>query len=360
MERKHLLVLFGGRSSEHEVSCRSAVTIIKAIDRQRYELLLIGITKEGRWVKTDGVDRIEENRWQQGGTTALLSPDASRRGVWLMEKSGPVFWPVDVVFPALHGAGGEDGAIQGLLELAQIPYVGCGILASALSMDKAYTKQIVERLGIRQADYVLVRREELNGMAQAVRRVEERLAYPVFVKPASSGSSCGVTRAENRGELESGLREAARHSRRILVEETIVGREVECAVLGGVAPRASGVGEVLSAASFYDYDAKYNNPESRTVADPELPGDAAGQIRRAAVEIFKAVDGWGLARVDFFVEEESGQVVFNEINTMPGFTSISMYPFLWEARGVPVNELVERLLKNAMEREQEGVYGAGS
>lgn len=353
MGKKHLLVLFGGCSSEHEVSCRSAVTVIRAIDKDKYELLLVGITKDGRWVKTEKARQIEENCWQQGKTSALLSPEASRRGVWLMDGSGPRFWPVDLAFPVLHGAGGEDGAIQGLLSLAQIPYVGCGILASALAMDKLHTKRIVERLGIRQADFVAVYREELAaGLPGVIARVEEKFAYPVFIKPSSSGSSCGVTKAENREQLAAGLWEAARHGRKILVEETIVGREVECAVLGGLEAQASGVGEVLAAASFYDYDAKYNNPQSQTVADPELPGDAAEQIRRAAVEIFRAVDGWGLARVDFFVEEKSGGVVFNEINTMPGFTSISMYPFLWEARGMTVEELVERLLQNAGEREE--------
>lgn len=356
MGKKHLLVLFGGCSSEHEVSCRSAVTVIKAVDSTKYELLLVGITKEGRWLKVDGVREIEEDRWQQGKTAAILSPDACRRGVWLMEEGGAVLQPVELAFPVLHGAGGEDGAIQGLLELAQIPYVGCGILASAVSMDKAYTKQIVERLGIRQAEYVLAYREEILGiggrpavpdLSQVVLRVEKKLSYPVFVKPAASGSSCGVSRAENRKQLEDGLWEAARHSRRILIEETILGREVECAVLGGPMPQASGVGEILAAAEFYDYDAKYNSPASQTVVDPQLPGDAAEQIRRAAVEIFRAVDGRGLSRVDFFVEEGSGEVVFNEINTMPGFTSISMYPLLWAARGVPAEQLVERLLELA-------------
>lgn len=389
MGKKHLLVLFGGCSSEHEVSCRSVVTVIRAINRERYELLLVGITKDGHWIKTDEVRHIEENRWQQGKTSALLSPEAGRRGVWLMDKDGTEFWPVDLAFPVLHGAGGEDGAIQGLLSLARIPYVGCGILASALSMDKLYTKQIVQRLGIRQADFTVVYREELSGegaaqpetersiqgpadgaletgrsmqgrsmqgradgMSGAIARVEEKFAYPIFIKPSSSGSSCGVSKAENREQLKAGLLEAARHGRKILVEERIVGREVECAVLGGRDAQASGVGEVLAAAGFYDYDAKYNNPQSQTVADPQLPGDATEQIRRAAVEIFRAVDGWGLARVDFFVEEKSGAVVFNEINTMPGFTSISMYPFLWEARGLSVKELVERLLENAGEREE--------
>lgn len=354
MNKKRLLILFGGQSSEHEVSCRSVVTIARAVDTEKYEMLLVGITKEGHWVKTDRIGQIEKNCRQQGEVSAVLSPDASRAGVWLMEKAGPVFWPVDVAFPVLHGLCGEDGTIQGLFELAKIPYVGCGVLASAVSMDKVYTKLIVDRLGIRQADYVVVNREQLRddeGMAGAVAGVEEKLPYPVFIKPSRAGSSCGVSKAENREQPEAGLTEAAKHDRKILVEETIIGRELECAVLGGLDARASGVGEILSCAQFYDYDAKYNNPESQTVTDPELPGDAAEQIRRAAVSIFKAVDEWGLSRVDFFLKTDTNEVVFNEINTMPGFTSISMYPMLWEARGLSVTTLVERLIQNAFTRE---------
>ena len=354
MNRKHLLILFGGQSSEHEVSCRSAVTVIRAVDAEKYDMLLVGITKEGHWVKTDSVEQIEENCWQQGKVSAVLSPDASCRGVWLMEESGPVFWNVDVAFPVLHGLRGEDGTIQGIFELAKIPYVGCGVLASAVSMDKVYTKLIVKRLGIRQAAYVAVRRDHLQdeeGMSRAVAAVEEKLPYPVFIKPSRAGSSCGVSKAENRKQLVEGLLEAARHDRMILVEETIIGRELECAVLGGLDPRASGVGEILSAAQFYDYDAKYNSPESRTVVDPDLPDVVAEQIRRDAVAIFQAVDGWGLSRVDFFLETGTNEVVFNEINTMPGFTSISMYPMLWESRGLSVKQLVERLIQNAWARD---------
>lgn len=352
MDKIHLLILFGGQSSEHEVSCRSVITVLKALDRKRYEVLVIGITKGGRWVCVTEEERIAQNAWQQGETAAILSPEAARRGVWLMKGKETAFWPVDAAFPVLHGAGGEDGAIQGLLELAKIPYVGCGILASAVSMEKAYTKKIVEGLGIRQAAYVLAYREKLmtkEGMNETAEAVEKALSYPVFVKPSASGSSCGVSRAENRGQLKRGLLEAAGHSRRILVEAAVRGREVECAVLGNLDAKASGVGEILAAAPFYDYDAKYNNPDSQTVVDPELPKDAAGQIRRAAVKIFEAVDGRGLARVDFFVEEDSSQVIFNEINTMPGFTAISMYPLLWKAQGLTAEALVERLIQSAFE-----------
>ncbi len=262
--------------------------------------------------------------------------------------------PVDVVFPVLHGLYGEDGTVQGLLELARIPYVGSGVLASAVSMDKLYTKIIVDALGIRQARYVPLTRAELSDMDRAAGRVEEILPYPVFVKPANAGSSRGVSKAGNRAQLKAALAGAARYDRKILAEEAIAGRELECAVLGGGSrpAEASGVGEILAAAEFYDFDAKYHSAASRTVTDPELPGDAAETIRRDALKIFKAVDGYGLARVDFFLTPE-GEVVFNEINTMPGFTAISMYPILWEARGVGKAQLVEKLIAHAKER-----YGA--
>ena len=258
---------------------------------------------------------------------------------------------LDLVFPVLHGLHGEDGTIQGLLELAKIPYVGCGVLASAVGMDKLYTKIIVNNLGIRQADYEPVMSEQLADMDAVTARIEAHFAYPVFIKPSNAGSSKGVSKAENREELEAGLKEAAKHDRKILVEETIIGREIECAVFGGGKEevKASGVGEILAAADFYDFDAKYYNAESKTVTDPELPGKATEEVRKAAVAIFRAVDGYGLSRVDFFVKED-GEVVFNEINTMPGFTAISMYPMLWEARGVNKEELVDKLMSHALER----------
>ena len=353
MSKKHLLVLFGGQSSEHEVSCRSAVTIIGAVDTDKYEMMLVGITKEGHWVKVDSVDQIKDGSWRQSQVSAVLSPDASQGGVWLMETGMPVFWKVDVAFPVLHGLWGEDGTIQGVFELAKIPYVGCGVLASAVSMDKVYTKLIVDRLGIRQAAYEVVTRDQVNKeekMAEAVAQVEAKLPYPVFIKPSCAGSSCGVSKAENRDQLIAGLKLAAEHDRKILVEETIVGREVECAVLGGSDVRASGVGEILAAAQFYDYDAKYNNADSKTVVNAEMEEESREEIRRNAVAIFKAVDGWGLSRVDFFLQAD-GQIVFNEINTLPGFTSISMYPMLWEARGLALKPLVERLIQTAFVRE---------
>ena len=229
--------------------------------------------------------------------------------------------------------------------------MGCGVLASAVSMDKLYTKLIVDNLGIRQADYVPVRRSQLQDMDSVIAAIEKKLSYPVFVKPSNAGSSRGVNKAENKEELIFALNEAAKHDRKILVEETIIGHEVECAVFGGGLRevKASGVGEIMAAAEFYDFDAKYYNAESKTVVDPELPGNAAEDVRKAAVEIFQAVDGYGLSRVDFFVTD-AGEVVFNEINTLPGFTAISMYPMLWEARGISKPQLVDDLINHAKER----------
>jgi len=271
-----------------------------------------------------------------------------------MYTEGDCRWEekVDVVFPVLHGLYGEDGTVQGLFSLAKLPYVGCGVLSSAVSMDKLYTKIIVDDLGIRQAAYVPVMVWKMRqDMDRVIRQVEERFAYPVFIKPSNAGSSRGVSKAENREQLIAGLEEAARHDRKILVEETIIGHEVECAVLGGGEKpvQSSGVGEILAAADFYDFDAKYYNEESRTVINPELPGNAAEKVKKAAEKIFNAVDGYGLARVDFFVTD-SGEVIFNEINTMPGFTAISMYPMLWEAAGIPKKQLIDRLIELAFER----------
>ncbi|MDO5417123.1 MAG: D-alanine--D-alanine ligase family protein [Lachnospiraceae bacterium] len=349
-----IAVIFGGQSSEHEVSCMSAANIIKQIEKERYSLLLIGITKDGRWLKVDSVEDIASGAWLESKSEAVISPDAKKKCAIVTDEKGQVtFHPIDVAFPVLHGLYGEDGTIQGLFELARIPYVGCGVLASAVSMDKLYTKIVVDRIGIRQADYEAVMAEELADMDAVVSRVEKHFSYPVFIKPSNAGSSRGVSRADSREELECGLRTAAAEDRKILVEEMIVGHEVECAVFGGGKEPviASGVGEILAAAEFYDYDAKYHNTESRTVTDPELPGDASARIPEMAKAIFQAVDGYGLSRVDFFVKED-GTVVFNEINTMPGFTAISMYPMLWEARGINKKELVEKLIQHAGKRYQ--------
>lgn len=351
MAKKNLVALFGGQSSEHVVSCMSVQNVIDNIDPEKYQVILVGITEDGRWLKVESKEEIINDTWREGRVRAVISPDAEEKCLLVMDGEQVSKLPIDVVFPVLHGLYGEDGTVQGILELAKIPYVGCGVLASAVSMDKLSTKILVGNLGIRQASYVPVMKEELDDLDAVIGRVEQKLSYPVFIKPSNAGSSRGVSRADDRKELVDGLMEAAKHDRRILVEEMIVGHEVECAVYGGGKEevRASGVGEILAAAEFYDFDAKYYNAESRTVIDPELPGNAAEEIREAAVKIFKAVDGYGLSRVDFFVEKDGG-VVFNEINTMPGFTAISMYPMLWEARGISKKQLIDSLIDHAFKR----------
>lgn len=349
MSKQNLAVIFGGQSSEHEISCMSASNIIQCIDAQRYDIILVGITKEGHWVEAADLNAVSDGSWRQSKTSIVLSPDATRRGLYRMSEDEKVqFVHLDVIFPVLHGLYGEDGTVQGLFKLAGIPFVGCGLFASAAGMDKLYTKIIVDTLGIRQAKYVPVYKEELPKMDEVVARVESALEYPVFVKPSRAGSSKGVNKAANREQLKNALIEAADNDRKILVEETIIGREVECAVLGNLDVKASGVGEILSADEFYDFDAKYYNSESKTLVDPPMPENMCEQIREDAVKIFMALDGRGLSRVDFFLTENG--VVFNEINTLPGFTAISMYPMLWEAQGIPKKELVQKLIDLAFER----------
>lgn len=349
MSKQNLAVIFGGQSSEHEISCMSASNIIQCIDAQRYNIILVGITKEGHWVEAADLNAVQDGSWRQSKTSIVLSPDATRKGLYRMSEDEKVqFVHLDVIFPVLHGLYGEDGTVQGLFKLAGIPFVGCGLFASAAGMDKLYTKIIVDTLGIRQAKYVPVYKEELPKMDEVVARVESALEYPVFVKPSRAGSSKGVNKAANREQLKNAVIEAADNDRKILVEETIIGREVECAVLGNLDVKASGVGEILSADEFYDFDAKYYNSESKTLVDPPMPENMREQIREDAVKIFMALDGRGLSRVDFFLTESG--VVFNEINTLPGFTAISMYPMLWEAQGIPKKELVQKLIDLAFER----------
>ena len=348
--KQKVLVLFGGQSTEHEISCISAATIIRCINRDRYDVLLIGITREGRWLLVDDVAQIEDGSWRDSRKTAVLSPDAVTHGIIVIENDSARTAHIDICFPVLHGLYGEDGTVQGLLELACIPYVGCGVLASAVSMDKLYTKIIADSCGVCQARYVAVHDIDCEEYEDVADRVEAALAYPVFVKPANAGSSYGVSCAKDRAELLSSIAAAAKVDKEILFEETIRGRELECAVLGNANPVASGVGEILAADVFYSYEAKYNNADSRTIVDPELPEGQAEEIRKAAVEIYKALDCAGLSRVDFFLTEDGDEVVFNEINTLPGFTAISMYPMLWEARGIDKKELIQKLIDLGMER----------
>lgn len=359
MGKLNIAVIFGGQSSEHDISCISVQTVAKAINADTYDITYIGITKEGRWLLVESLENIVDGSWMQSATSAILSPDATRKEVILTSAEGVSTKRIDVIFPVLHGMYGEDGTIQGLFEMAKIPYVGCGVFASAVGMDKVYTKIIVDSLGINQADYVLVRavdvkRSETDSsiMDDQVQQIEARLGYPVFIKPSKAGSSQGVSKAHDRTELMDGLKLAAQHDSKILVERNIVGREIECAVLGSVPEvEASGVGEILAAAEFYDFDAKYTNAESKTVISPELPEGKGEEIRSAAKAIFAAIDGYGLSRVDFFLEKDTNKVIFNEINTLPGFTAISMYPMLWKAEGMSIEEWTEKQIQLAFKRE---------
>ncbi|MCM1497838.1 MAG: D-alanine--D-alanine ligase [Clostridium sp.] len=356
MEKLNIAIIFGGQSSEHDISCMSVQTVAGAVCTDTYDITYIGITRDGHWLLVDSLEDIADGSWVESKASVILSPDATKKELILFSEQGISTRGVDVIFPVLHGMFGEDGTIQGLFEMAGIPYVGSGVLASAVAMDKVYTKMLVNTLGIAQADYVLVRTadimtEDSDTIGIQVKRVEDKLDYPVFIKPSKAGSSQGVSKAHNREELIAGLKLAAQHDTKILVERNIVGREIECAVLGStVKPEASGVGEILAAAEFYDFDAKYSSEDSKTVIAPELPAGKAEEIREAARAIFSVVDGYGLARVDFFLEKDTDRVIFNEINTLPGFTAISMYPMLWEAEGMSLEELVEKQIQLAFER----------
>lgn len=372
-ERKRIAVIFGGQSSEHEVSRVSAESVISNIDRDKFEVVMIGITKDGRWLSYDGpVEKLGSGEWQAiaeakaalGGQQAVCIEDGqgkgnsveaagtSARGILKASGAEPGSRKIDVVLPVLHGCNGEDGTIQGLFELAGIPYAGCGILGSALGMDKAYAKIIFEKEGIPQGKYLVFSRKQINmDIESLTKQVEETLEYPCFVKPSNAGSSVGISKAHNGDELVKALNFAAKYDRRILVEEFINGREIECAVLGNDDPSASTVGEVIPCNEFYDYEAKYQSgDQSRVVIPADLPAKTIDEIRRYAVKAFKALDCSGLSRVDFFVHKETGKVYINEINTMPGFTKISMYPKLWEASGIPYGKLIEKLIDLAVER----------
>jgi D-alanine-D-alanine ligase len=352
-DKKRIAVVFGGQSSEHEVSRFSAEAVLKNIDRDTFDVAMIGITKDGRWLSYDGpLELLGTGEWQalaesrQQSQQVLLSAGAAMAAAEKDSKR------IDVVFPVLHGCNGEDGTIQGLFELAGIPYVGCGVLGSAIGMDKAYSKIIFEKVGIPQGKYLVFNRKQVYREAETIMdKVEELLTYPCFVKPSNAGSSVGVSKAHDRGELEAALQLAARYDRRILVEEFMNGKEAECAVLGNDDPIASTVGEVVPCNEFYDYEAKNKSGDSSEVIIPaNLPADVIEKIRNYSVKAFRALDCSGLARADFFVRKDTNEVFINEINTMPGFTQISMYSKLWAASGVPYSKLIERLIELALER----------
>ena len=332
-------VVFGGMSTEKDISVMSAKSVLNHLDKNKYEIFPIFIDSDGNWYEYDGMKKI----------------------VTVVEflKS------MDVIFPVLHGLYGEDGTIQGMFEMLKIPYVGCRVLASSVGMDKVYTKNIFEKAKINQAKYVYIKKyegydkyiyidDEYNekdvNLEDIHHIVEEKINYPVFIKPSNSGSSVGVNKAENYEQLVKAIEEAAKFDSKILIEEGIIGKEVECAVIGNskLGVEASRVGQILSAEDFYTFDAKYENPESKTVIPADITEEQQEEIRKLAIKAFKAIDGSGLSRVDFFVEEKTGKVLINEINTMPGFTNISMYPKLMEDYKYGYSELLDKLIEIAL------------
>lgn len=353
MKKQNVCILFGGISPEHEVSLRSAESVLNNIDKSKYNLFPVGITKEGDWILFGGTDysMLPSGAWKTfpGNRRALLSP-VRGQGLLSFDGDSVVREKIDVVFPVLHGENGEDGAMQGLLQMAGIPYVGPHVSASAVAMDKTLTKLVIDQAGVPQAAWELVHRSALDGAIDSVlARLEGRFAYPMFVKPAGTGSSVGVSKARNREALRIALLSASAFDEKILVEEFIHGREVEVAVLGNDSPVASVCGEIDSGADFYDYAAKYTTDTSVAYVPARIPEDVAEAVRKAAVRVYQAIGCQGLSRVDFFVTFEGNRVVFNEINTLPGFTSISMYPKLFAASGIPYTQLIDNLLALAVE-----------
>ncbi len=341
-------LIFGGMSTENEVSVMSANSILKNLDKKKYEIFPIYISKNGEWYQYNNLENIE------------ISEDMDDLNK--IENIMKYLQKLDVLFPVLHGAYGEDGTIQGLFEILKKPYVGCGVLASSVGMDKAYTKVVFDKANICQAPYIYLKQykdqytyidKEFNekkvSLDEAVDIVEKEIDFPVFIKPANSGSSVGINKAKNKEELKKYIEYAKRFDKKILIEKGILGQEVECAVLGNDDVIASCVGEIKPADEFYSYDAKYQNENSKTLIPANLTQEVSNEIRKLAIKAFKAIDGKGLSRVDFFVEDKTNQIYINEINTLPGFTKISMYPKLFEAEGIQYNELLDKLIELAQE-----------
>ena len=353
MSKLNVCVLFGGISPEHQVSLRSAESVLNHLSTDRYNIFPVGITEKGEWYLYGDTDysRLPSGEWLNcpANRKAAISPIRGQ-GLLSFESDCVVRTGIDVVFPVLHGENGEDGAIQGLLQLAGLPFVGPGVTASAACMDKTMTKLVADQAGIRQAAWELVRAEELRQNVEAVLdRVEKRFSYPVFVKPAGTGSSVGVAKAKNREALEKALQNAAKYDKKILVEEFINGHEVEVAVLGNDAPVASVCGEIDAGTEFYVYDSKYISDCAQLYIPACIDELTAENVREAAIRVYEAMGCQGLSRVDFFVTYDGDEVVFNEINTIPGFTSISMYPKLFEASGIPYEQLLDKLIALALE-----------
>ncbi len=352
---KNLLLIFGGRSCEHAVSVTSARSLLEALGETRYQIRLLGITESGewRWADRGSIDSLTIEGKVSADMGVPVLPDLNRPGYLLNSLNGEVLdFTVDVIFPLLHGPYGEDGTIQGLFEMYGVPYVGCGVLASACGMDKLYSKILFENAGIPQADYIEVRAVAWHQhSAEICEEVDRQLHYPVFVKPARMGSSVGVSRANTKHELVQAINGALQYDHKVMVENGFEGMiEVECALLGTAQPQASVVGEIRSEAEFYDYESKYIENNSRAIIPAPISSAASEEVRALAIKAFQSLDGAGLARADFFVDPRTDQVWINEINTLPGFTPISMYPKLWQASGLPYPQLVAKLITLAIEQ----------
>ncbi len=362
MGRKiRLGLIFGGRSAEHEVSLMSARSVLKAINKDKYDVTLIGITKEGKWIAGgDPMRALTAGDMADMSEAALLGEPGKRELLALHEQPGSravqlsSVTELDVIFPLLHGPYGEDGTVQGLLELADLPYVGAGVLGSSLAMDKGVCKEILRANGVPVVDWLVALRSEIERGPEAVaRRAEAKFAYPIFTKPANLGSSVGVVKAHDHAELIEALKESARYDRRVLIERGVNAREIEVSVLGNDAPVASVAGEVVPSREFYSYEAKYIDNASDLIIPAPIAAETMARAQDYAVRAFKAIDAAGMARVDFLLDRDSDELYLGEINTIPGFTQISMYPKLWEASGVSYSELIDRLIELALERQAE-------
>ena len=359
MQKKRIAVIFGGKSSEHESSRISASYVISQIPEEKYEVITIGITKKGKWLLYSGdTAAIADGSWENdpSNKTAFISPDSSIGGLTVITAGGCQIIKLDVIFPVLHGKNGEDGTIQGLFELSRIPYVGCGVLASSVCMDKVATNIMFDYLGIDQAKFTWFYASDYKKSPEkCIAKVEKALpSYPVFVKPANAGSSVGVSKANSREELIKAVEIAIKEDSKILIEENIVGKEVECAVLGNNEPVASIPGQIAPTAEFYDYDAKYNDATSKLYIPAKISDDLIYKVRVTALKAYRAIGCTGLSRIDFFVTDD-GRVLLNEINTLPGFTSISMYPKLMAACDIEGSSLIEKLIELAFERNEQNV-----
>jgi D-alanine-D-alanine ligase len=355
-ERISVAVIFGGRSGEHEVSLRSAESIINSLDKSKYEVVPIGITKDGGWLISDDATALLPQAVMDSNSRhqVAIIGDPTRPGLERLDADPGEnrSEPFDVVFPVLHGPYGEDGTIQGLLDMAGVPYVGCGVLASSTGLDKIVMKHLFEQAGLTVAKYEwFLRSAWEKDPREIVERIVKSLGFPAFVKPANLGSSVGVSKVRDETELTEAIDEAAGYDRRLIVERAVVGREIEVSVLGNDEPKASRPGEIVVGHEFYDYEDKYVDHASRTVVPAKLTSKIEERIQHDAITAFKAIDGSGLARVDFFIER--GRVIINEINTMPGFTSISMFPKLWAASGITYAKLIDRLIELAFERHED-------